>query len=269
MRRLLVFDSGIGGLSVVREIRRSIPGAEIVYAADDVGFPYGEWQAVALSNHVVAVIEGLIDRFSPDAVVIACNTASTLVLPALRARITLPIIGTVPAIKTAAERTTTGLVSVLATFGTMRRDYTRDLIQSFAQSCDVRLVGSSRLAPLAEDHISGRRIDEEDVRSEISQAFVEKDSRRTDTIVLACTHYPFLVDAFRRLAPWPVNWIDPAEAIARRVVAVVGSAGESQASVEGWALLTSEKSWPLASRPLLHALGLSPDRMNKVLRDHI
>jgi glutamate racemase len=260
VRRLLVFDSGIGGLSVVREIRQLMPGAEIIYVADDIGFPYGEWEAVALSNHVVTVIEGLIDRFSPDAVVIACNTASTLVLPALRARITLPVVGTVPAIKPAAERTRSGLISVLATFATIQRDYTRDLIQSFAQSCDVRLVGSSRLAPLAEDHIGGLPIDEEDVRSEISKAFVEKDGRRTDTIVLACTHFPFLVDAFRRLAPWPVNWIDPAEAIARRAVAVVGSVEQSQASVEGCALLTSEKSWPLASRPLLHALGLSPDK---------
>jgi glutamate racemase len=269
VRRLLVFDSGIGGLSVVREIRQSMPGAQIIYVADDVGFPYGEWEAVALSNHVVTVIEGLVDRFSPDAVVIACNTASTLVLPALRERIAVPFVGTVPAIKPAAARTITGLVSVLATFGTMQRDYTRDLIQSFARSCDVRLVGSNRLAPLAEDHISGLPINEEDVRSEIATAFVEKDTRRTDTIVLACTHYPFLIEAFRRLAPWPVNWIDPAEAIARRVVAVVGSAVQSQAKVEGFALLTSEKSWPLASRPLLNALGLNPGRMNIVLRDPI
>jgi glutamate racemase len=257
--RILVFDSGIGGLSVAREIRAVLPAAEMIYVADDAAFPYGDWEEEALSAHVIAVIAELIDRFAPDVAVIACNTASTLVLPPLRARFEIPFVGTVPAIKPAAERTKSGLVSVLATFGTMRRDYTRDLIQSFAQSCEVRLVGSASLAPLAEAHMRGEAIGDAEVRAEIAPAFVEKDGRRTDMIVLACTHYPFLIDWFRRLAPWPVEWIDPAPAIARRVVAVVDEpAGGEEAGLAGSAYLTSGKPWPAALRHILRSLGLNP-----------
>lgn len=257
MTRLLVFDSGVGGLSVTREIRRSLPDAEIVYVADDAGFPYGEWESGALVDRVVTVMSGLIDRFTPEAVVIACNTASTLVLPVLRARFTVPFVGTVPAIKPAAEQTKSGLVSVLATYGTMQRDYTRELIQSFARDCDVRLVGSSRLASLAETFMRDAVVDDAAILTEIGPAFVENDGRRTDTIVLACTHYPFLLDAFRRLAPWPVAWIDPAPAIARRVATVVGGSGVSAAAGTGRAILTSGKAWPRSLEPLLSGLGLS------------
>ena len=137
--RLLVFDSGIGGLSVLAEIRRRVPQAGIVYVADDKAFPYGDWEEGPLGAHVVGLIGRLIGRYSPDAVVIACNTASTLVLPALRAAHAIPFVGTVPAVKPAAERTKSGVIGVLATPGTMRRDYTRALIRDFAQSCHVRL----------------------------------------------------------------------------------------------------------------------------------
>jgi len=256
--RLLVFDSGIGGLSVVGEIRRQLPSAEIVYAADDEGFPYGDWEEAELGNHVVEVVGTLIERFAPAAVVIACNTASTLVLPPLRARFELPFVGTVPAIKPAAEQTRSGLVSVLATVGTMRRDYTRDLIQSFAHDCDVRLVGSDRLAPIAEAFMRGEPIDDAAVLSEIAPAFVEKEDRRTDTVVLACTHYPFLAEHFRRLGAWPVAWIDPAPAIARRVAAVAAKEKSRTRNGGGRAILTSGKTWPAALNAILRRLALEP-----------
>lgn len=255
MTRLLVFDSGIGGLSVVREIRRTFPEAEIAYVADDAGFPYGDWQEAALTDHVVKVISALIDDLSPDAVVIACNTASTLVLPPLRSRFSVPFVGTVPAIKPAAEKTKTGLVSVLATVGTIRRDYTRDLIESFARSCDVRLVGSDRLAPLAEAFMRGEPIDDAAVCSEIAPAFVEKGGRRTDTVVLACTHYPFLSAHFRRVAPWLVARIDPAPAIARRV-ADVAAKRTLGAGGGGRARLTSGEAWPAPLKSCLRDLDL-------------
>jgi glutamate racemase len=133
----------------------------------------------------------------------------------------VPFVGTVPAIKPAAERTSSGLVSVLATPGTVKRAYTRDLIQSFATQCHVRLVGADRLAGVAEAHIRGEKIDEALVVEQIAPCFVEKDGERTDIVVLACTHYPFLANVFRRLAPWPVDWLDPAEAIARRTVSLL------------------------------------------------
>lgn len=258
MTRLLLFDSGIGGLSVAREIRRQLAGAEIVYVADDLGFPYGDWDDARLGRHVVDVVGSFIGRFLPDAVVIACNTASTLVLPPLRARFAIPFVGTVPAIKPAAEQTGSGLISVLATVGTMRRDYTRDLIRSFARSCEVRLVGSDRLAPLAEAFMRGKAIDDQQILAEIAPAFVEKDGRRTDAVVLACTHYPFLAEHFCRVAPWPVSWIDPAPAIARRVVDVVSGLTVERRASSGRTVLTSGRAMPPSILPLLASLGLVP-----------
>jgi glutamate racemase len=257
--RLLVFDSGIGGLSVAREIGKLLPAAEMIYVADDAAFPYGDWADDALSEHVVALIARLVDRFAPDAVVIACNTASTLVLPPLRARFQLPFVGTVPAIKPAAEQTKSGLVSVLATYGTMRRDYTRELIAKFGGAVHVRLVGSANLAPLAEANMRGEAIADTAILAEIAPAFLEEDGKRTDMIVLACTHYPFLIDRLESLAPWPVQWIDPAPAIARRVLAVVGDKGEGQAlPSRGAAWLSSGKPWPEKLQPLLASIGLDP-----------
>ena len=126
-------------------------------------------------------------------------------------------VGTVPAVKPAAERTASGLVSVLATPGTVMRDYTRDLVQAFAAHCRVELVGSKNLARIAEDFMHGRPVSDEAIAAEIARCFVQDGARRTDEIVLACTHYPLLTAHFERLAPWPVEWIDPAPAIARRV----------------------------------------------------
>jgi glutamate racemase len=254
LSRILVFDSGIGGLSVAREILQMLPAAEIVYVADDAGFPYGDWEEAALTEHVVTLVSGLIKIIAPAAVVIACNTASTLVLTPLRARHSVPFIGTVPAIKPAAAQTRSGLVSVLGTFGTMQREYTRALIQEFAASCHVRLVGSANLAPLAEAFMRGEPIEDSAVWAEIEPAFVERDGAQTDVVVLACTHYPFLAGHFARLAPWPVSWIDPAPAIARRVAAV--ALGDSGPPVRGRAYLTSGKVWPKPVVALLDQLGL-------------
>jgi glutamate racemase len=219
--KVLIFDSGVGGLSVLREVRRALPAAHLVYVADDAGFPYGALSEVDLVERVTRLMTGLVAVHTPDAVVIACNTASTLVLPGLRAALPVPVIGTVPAIKPAAERTTSGLISVLATPGTVARDYTRALIDAHARGAQVTLVGSSRLAGLAEARLRGQAIDASAVEREIAPCFVRRDGLRTDVVVLACTHYPFLTDLFGRLAPWPVAWIDPAAAIARRVHTVL------------------------------------------------
>jgi len=258
MTRLLVFDSGVGGLSVATEIRRSHPAADITYVADDAGFPYGEWEDAALTGRVVGLIAELIASHAPDAVVIACNTASTLVLPPLRSRFEIPFVGTVPAVKPAAERTRTGVVAVLGTYGTIRRDYTRGLIESFASACHVRLVGSGNLAPYAESHMRGEAVDDAAVLAEIAPAFIEQDGRRTDMVVLACTHYPFLLPHFERLAPWPVEWIDPAPAIARRVAAVVPEVAAARGEGGGLAILTSGRSWPAAIVPHLRKLRIEP-----------
>ena len=142
-RPILMFDSGIGGLTVLREARVLVPDRRFLYVADDAGFPYGEWEEDALKRRVVDLFAELLETYDPEIAVIACNTASTLVMSELRAAFPqTPFVGTVPAIKPAAERSRSGIVSVLATPGTVKRAYTRDLIQSFAAQCHVRLVGS-------------------------------------------------------------------------------------------------------------------------------
>ena len=224
--KILVFDSGLGGLTVLAEIARRRPDAALVYAADDAGFPYGAWPAAELAEHVVAVVGRLVDEIGPDLCVIACNTASTLVLGDLRAAFPdLPFVGTVPAIKPAAALSRSKLISVLATPGTVQRDYTHALIASFAAGCVVTLVGSTALASLAEAAMAGEPVADAAISAEIAPCFVLEGDRRTDAIVLACTHYPLLIARLEALAPWPVAWLDPAPAIARRVDAVLVDAG--------------------------------------------
>ncbi|MBS7586924.1 glutamate racemase [Ancylobacter defluvii] len=225
---VLLFDSGLGGLSVLRELARQRPDARYVYAADDAGFPYGALDEATLIARVVAVMDALVARLAPDVVVISCNTASTLVLPALRARFSIPFIGTVPAIKPACEGSQTRLISVLATPGTVKRDYTKALIRDFAGSCRVTLVGSARLAPLVEASFAGEMVGDADFAEEIAPAFVREGGVRTDTVVLACTHYPLVRERLERVAPWRVRWLDPAPAIARRAVSLVGPALEER-----------------------------------------
>lgn len=239
---ILIFDSGLGGLTVHAEARNARPDARFTYLADDAVFPYGRLEPDVVINRVLDVIGKEMAADPADMIVIACHTASTLVLPPLRAKYNVPIIGTVPAIKPAAEMTESRLVSILATPGTVKRDYTRDLVAKFAGHCDVTLVGCRDLATLAEAHLRGERVADGDVAAEIETAFVEQDGRQTDTIVLACTHYPLLLDRLKRLAPWPVAWIDPAPAIARRVVQLAGPmpANAAEAGV-GRAVFTSGK----------------------------
>lgn len=255
---ILVFDSGIGGLTVLREARVLMPERGFIYVADDAGFPYGGWEEEPLKARIVGLFDNLLARFNPEAVIVACNTAFTLAGADLRQHFPdMRFIGTVPAIKPAAERTRSGLVSVLATPGTVKRAYTRDLIQSFASQCHVRLVGSENLARMAEAYIRGEALDDAAVLAEIAPCFVEREGARTDIVVLACTHYPFLANVFRRLAPWPVDWLDPAEAIARqarRLVPLVE--GAEHPDDFDFAVFTSG-SPDFSTRRLMQGMGLS------------
>lgn len=259
--RILVFDSGLGGLTVLRELRRARPDAGLVYVADTAGFPYGALDEATVVARVLEVIGRAAAAHAPDLAVIACNTASTLVLPHLRAAFDFPFVGTVPAIKPAARATRTGLISVLATPGTVKRDYTRALIHTFAYHLDVKLVGATALAGLAERTLRGQTVDDDAIAAEIAPAFVARGSRRTDTIVLACTHYPLLADRLERLAPWPVTWIDPAPAIARHAASLLSdrTAGPA-AAPPGEAIFTGEREVPGDLAPLLAPFGLGSVR---------
>lgn len=253
--RILVFDSGLGGLTVLSELVVALPRAAYAYAADDAAFPYGALDDQRLAARVVAVMERLVERTSPDLVVIACNTASTIALPALRARFALPFVGTVPAIKPAVKASRSGLVTVLATPGTVRREHTRAMVDAFAQGAEVTLVGSPNLAAIAEAELRGSPVDDAVIAAEIAPCFVETDGRRTDAVALACTHFPLLTHRFEALAPWPIAWIDPAPAIARRVVALVGNQPEGGPAPLR-ALFTSERALPKALANALAKRGV-------------
>jgi glutamate racemase len=252
-----VFDSGLGGLTVLREIVGARRDAHYVYVADDAFFPYGHHGEDQIIARVVPLIGKLIATHAPDLVVIACNTASTLVMSHLRERYQVPFVGTVPAIKPACARSKTKRVSVLGTKGTVQREYTRALIRDFAQGCEVTLVGSAELASLAEAALNGVEVSDGDISAELAPCFVgdgESDVARTDTIVLACTHYPLLMDRLVRLAPWPVDWIDPAPAIARRVADLLGPAGSESDHAGAEMIFTSKRPHTL-SRALVPFFG--------------
>lgn len=226
---ILVFDSGLGGLTVYRELARALPDARFVYVADDAFFPYGAIEEDHLAQRVLSLMGELVEAHRPDLVVIACNTVSTLLMPDLRAHFPMPFVGIVPAIKPACAASLTRMISVLGTEGTIAREYTRTLIREFATDCEVKLVGSRHLASLAEAEMAGSSVADAEIAAEIAPCFVERAGRRTDTIVLACTHYPLLLARFEKLAPWPVRWLDPAPAVARRAVDLIGPAGSGKA----------------------------------------
>ncbi|MCP3388600.1 glutamate racemase [Bradyrhizobium sp. CCGB12] len=222
---ILVFDSGLGGLTVLREVVAARPDAHYVYVADDAFFPYGHHSEDEIIARVVPLVGDLITAHRPDLVVIACNTMSVSVMSHLRAAYQVPFVGTVPAIKPACAQSKTRRVSVLGTKATVKREYTQALIRDHGQGCEVTLVGSPELASLAEAALSGTTVGDGDIFAELKPCFVgtsEETTARTDTIVLACTHYPLLLDRLIKLAPWPVHWIDPAPAIARRVSDLLG-----------------------------------------------
>jgi len=254
---ILIFDSGLGGMTVLREIVAARPDARYIYVADDAFFPYGHHTEQEIIARVVPLIGELIDRHTPDLAVIACNTASTLVMSYLRQAYKIPFVGTVPAIKPACARSKTKRISVLGTKGTVQREYTRGLIRDFAQGCEVTLVGSPELASLAESALSGHEVSERDILAELAPCFVgaaEGETSRTDTIVLACTHYPLLLERFMKLAPWPVEWIDPAPAIARRVADLLGPAAGEARDDRAAMFFTSNKPHTL-SRALMPFFG--------------
>lgn len=225
MPRLLFLDSGLGGLTVLRAVRAAVPEADVVYIADDAGFPYGALGDDELRARLLMLLGEATANHAPDCVVLACNTASTIALAALRDAFRVPFVGTVPAIKPAAMLTRSGLVSILATPGTVVRDYTRTLIAEHGRGASFTLVGAPNLARLAEAHARGEHPDDAAILQEISPCFVQDGKARTDVIVLGCTHYPLLAPALERLAPWPVTWLDPAPAIARRTANLLAEMG--------------------------------------------
>ncbi len=218
--RILVFDSGVGGLSVLAEIRRRLPACELIYASDNAAFPYGLKSEAELVARVDAVLHALLETHPADIIVVACNTASTLTLPHIRSHFSQPIVGVVPAIKPAAARSRSRVIGLLATPATVARPYTQALIDEHAGDCRVIRVGSSDLVRMAEARLRGQP-PAPDALADILAPFTAPDAEGLDTLVLACTHFPLLRAALEPLLPG-VDLIDSGEAIARRVEYLLG-----------------------------------------------
>ncbi len=255
--KILVFDSGLGGLTVLREVVKARPEAHYTYVADDAFFPYGH-HSRGRNRHPRGAAGRRIDRRAParprgDRLQHHVGFGDG----ALRAAYTVPFVGTVPAIKPACAATRTKRCRCSAPRATVKREYTQALIRDHGQGCEVTLVGSPDLASLAEAALSGTVIGDAAISAELTPCFVgdaDDLSARTDTVVLACTHYPLLLDRFVRLAPWPVNWIDPAPAIARRVVDLLGPASGEAELLGAEMIFTSGRPHTL-SRALMPFFG--------------
>jgi glutamate racemase len=236
--RVLVFDSGVGGLTVAEEIRALGPALGVHYAADSGFFPYGDKSDEALRERLPKVAKALCDRVKPDVFVIACNTASTLALSDVRAVLDIPVVGTVPAIKPAASLTQTGTVGLLATPGTIRRAYTSELIEKFAGHLHVIMHGSIELVRLAEAHARGEDIHIDRFAKAQAPLFDVPGGEKIDTIVLACTHFPLVRGQLIASAPQPVSYVDSGAAIARQTIRMLPVETEAR-GIGGQAYLTS------------------------------
>lgn len=239
MTRALVFDSGVGGLTIADALRKAAPDWMVDYAADSGFFPYGVKTEEELRGRLPGLCAALVDAAKPDVLVIACNTASTLSLAAIRAKVSVPVVGTVPAIKPAAEQTKTGVIGILATPGTVRRAYLDDLERQFAAGKTVIRRGTAGLVDIAERAVRGQPVDQEQVAYAVRPLFDPPDGPRIDIVVLACTHFPLIADAIAAACPAGVRLIDTGEAVARQAIRVAPqtppSGGKAIAYVTGGA----------------------------------
>ena len=227
---ILFFDSGVGGLSVVAPTRALLPHAPIVYAADSAGFPYGTRSEAEIAARVPALLGRLVERYRPRLVVIACNTASTIALPAVRAALEVPVVGTVPAIKPAAAMSETRVIGVLGTEATVRQPYVDDLAARFAGDCTVIRHGSAALVEMAEAKLAGDVPDPARLAGELGGLFAQEGGEQIDVIVNACTHFPLLERDMAAIVPPRVRFVDGGPGIARRI-----------------AFLTDGQVWPSAA----------------------
>lgn len=246
MKRVLVFDSGVGGLSVARALRTAGLPLTLDYLADAAWLPYGEKSDAALIDRIPTLLEAACAAFAPDAVVMACNTASTIALQATRDRLALPVIGVVPAIKPAAAVSGAGVLGLLATPATVRRPYTDELIARFASHCVVLRHGDTGLVAAAEAKLAGQPVPPGAITAALEGLFSQPGGERIDVVVLACTHFPLLLAELTAAANPAIRFLDSGEAIARRTREVL-ALGEGQGqTVLDRAAWTGAQARPLA-----------------------
>ncbi|HVI05627.1 MAG TPA: glutamate racemase [Sphingomicrobium sp.] len=250
---LLFLDSGVGGLSVLEPTLRLLPDASVIYVADSAGYPYGKRSEAEIASRVPALLGRLVERFHPRLAVIACNTASTIALDQVRSALNLPVVGTVPAIKPAAEMSRSRVIGVLGTEATVRQPYVDDLARRFASDCTIIRYGSPELVDLAEAKLGGEEASVELVKSAASPLFDAPGGDRIDTVVLACTHFPLLDEELRAAFP-DVDYVHGGEGIARRIAHLTRDEPWSPPA-QGMMLFTSPTRTPSLSALARFGIG--------------
>ena len=251
---LLFFDSGVGGLSVLEPTRALLPNAPIVYVADNAGYPYGKRSEAEIASRVPALLGRLVERFHPRLAVIACNTASTIALDHVRSALDLPVVGTVPAIKPAAEMSKSRVIGVLGTEATVRQPYVDNLAAEFAADCTIIRHGSPELVDLAEAKLAGEAIALDSVRAAVQPMFDAEHGDRLDVGVLACTHFPLLRAELSQVFP-NVDWIDGGPGIARRIAWLTREQPWPAVPSDGVMVFTAEPRSPLLSTLAHYDIG--------------
>lgn len=227
---ILLFDSGVGGLTVLGELRKVLPQAPVIYAADMAGLPYGTKSEAEVAARVAGLLGRMAERYHPRLICIACNTASTIALGMVRDVLETPIVGTVPAIKPAAAMTGTGVFGLLGTEATVRQRYVDQLEREFAQGKRLLRHGANGLVPLAEAKLRGEKLAMADVLEAVGGLTRQAQGSEIDTVVLACTHFPLLEDELREALGETVTFVHGAQGIARRIAALTeGQAFERNA----------------------------------------
>jgi glutamate racemase len=226
---LLIFDSGIGGLSVLAAIQAALPNAEIVYAADYAGLPYGIKSEAEIAARVPALLGRLVERYRPRLVAIACNTACTIALSHVRAALNVPVVGTVPAVKPASALTKTGVIGLLGTQATIRQPYVDSLEAEFANGMTLLRYAAPELVHAAEAKLRGQAVDDSIFMRAIEGLTRQSGGENMDTIILGCTHFPLVQQELAKFAGAGTQFTDGAAGIARRIV-----------------FLTKSQAWPVA-----------------------
>ncbi|RJE78393.1 glutamate racemase [Pseudoalteromonas sp. MSK9-3] len=244
---ILVFDSGIGGTSVLEHIKASIPSAHFSYVMDNALLPYGLQSEQTIRSRLASLVQYIeAQELKVDIIVIACNTASTSALAATRHLTTIPIVGVVPAIKPAVRFSCTNHIALLATPATSNNAYTHGLIEQFAQGSRVDRHHSTSLVKFAEALYWNRPINEEEVATELRRIGI---ATKVDTIVLGCTHFPILTPYLKSFYGSGVTFVDSGEAIARRVRSLLVQVNKCPAMLDANDLLIEKPLQFYATAP--------------------
>ncbi len=219
VKTVVFLDSGVGGLPYLAEVQKRRPNWRLAYVADNASFPYGDKKPEQLRAAVEAVAAAAVERIKPDALVLACNTASVTALAHVRSRLHLPVIGVVPAVKPAAGQSEAGRIGVLATSRTVADAYLDRLIQDFASECVVTRVAAGDIVRFVEIELphASRLLVEGALRPGVD-ALLQAD---VDTVVLGCTHFLHLRHELEHMFGPDIRVIDSRDGVASRVIAVL------------------------------------------------